>query len=54
MSEVNTMSKVISLKLRDDIYEEAEVITHQIHAARNDYINAAIEFYNKVKKRALL
>jgi len=48
------MSKNLSLKLKDDIYEETEVITHKLHIARNAYINAALAFYNKLKKRALL
>ena len=48
------MSKILSLKLRDDIYEETEEITHKIHVPRNSYINIAVAFYNKLKKRALL
>ncbi|OGX06815.1 MAG: hypothetical protein A3G87_07065 [Omnitrophica bacterium RIFCSPLOWO2_12_FULL_50_11] len=48
------MSKILSLKLRDDVYEETEVITEKLHVPRNGYINAAIAFYNKLKKRALL
>lgn len=48
------MSKVLSLKLQDDIYQETEAITHKARIARNAYINAAVAFYNKLKKRALL
>jgi hypothetical protein len=48
------MSKVLSLKLRDEVYEETESITHKIHVPRNAYINRAVDFYNKLKKRALL
>ena len=48
------MSKVLSLKLRDDIYEETEKITQKIHVPRNAYINQAVSFYNKLQKRGLL
>jgi len=48
------MSKILSLKLRDDIYEETEVLTEKLRVPRNGYINSAIAFYNKLKKRALL
>lgn len=48
------MSKNLSLKLKDAVYEETERITHKIHMPRNTYINEALDFYNKLKKRALL
>ena len=48
------MSKNLSLKLRDDIYKETEKIIRKTRTPRNAYINAAISFYNKLKKRALL
>lgn len=48
------MSKVLSLKLRDEIFAEAEAITKKIHIPRNAYINQAVDFYNKLKRRALL
>lgn len=48
------MSKNLSLKLKDSVYEETEKITHKIHMPRNTYINEAVAFYNKLKKRALL
>ena len=48
------MSKILSLKMRDDIYQETETITQKTHVARNAYINAAVAFYNKLKKRVLL
>ncbi len=48
------MSKNLSFKMRDDIYKETESITHKIHIPRNAYLNAAVAFYNKLKKRALL
>ena len=30
------------------------MITQKLHMPRNRYINAAVAFYNKIKKRALL
>lgn len=48
------MSKILSLKLQDSIYEETEVITQKLKMPRNGYINAAVAFYNKMKKRAIL
>ena len=48
------MSKMLSLKLRDDVYEETNSITQKLGVPRNGYINTAVDFYNKLKKRALL
>ena len=48
------MSKVLSLKLQDTIYEETEKITHRLKMPRNAYINQAVSFYNKLQKRALI
>ena len=48
------MSKVLSLKLQDSIFAETEEITKKIHIPRNAYINQAVDFYNKLKRRALL
>ena len=48
------MSKVLSLKMQDNIYQETEGVLHKIRVPRNAYINAAVQFYNKLQKRALL
>jgi len=48
------MSKILSLKLKDDIFSEADLITHKIHMPRNAYINMAVDFYNKIYQRNLL
>lgn len=48
------MSKTLSLKLQDSVFKETEMITQKLHMPRNGYINAAVAFYNKLKKRALL
>lgn len=46
--------KVLSLKLKDDVFSEAEKLIEKIHVSRNAYINQALAFYNKVNKRRLL
>ena len=46
--------KVLSLKLKESIFEEVEKVIHQIHSSRNAYINEALRFYNKLYRRKLL
>jgi len=46
--------KTLSLKLDDDIYNEAEKITGKLKLARNRYINEAVNIYNLFNKRRLL
>ncbi|MFO0355447.1 MAG: hypothetical protein ACK50A_00725 [Sphingobacteriaceae bacterium] len=46
--------KTLSLKLDDDIYNEAEEITSKLKLARNRYINEAVNVYNLFNKRRLL
>ena len=46
--------KVLSLKLREDLFEEVEKVVHQIHMPRNTYINEALSFYNQLNRRKLL
>jgi predicted transcriptional regulator len=46
--------KTLSLKLDDDIFEEAEEITAKLKLARNRYINEAVSIYNLFNKRRLL
>lgn len=48
------MSKLLSLKLQDRVYEEAEEILRTSRKARNAYFNEAINLYNKLWKRKLL
>jgi predicted transcriptional regulator len=48
------MSKILSLKVKDDIFAETEGIIESIHKPRNAYINEALSFYNKFVKRRLL
>ena len=46
--------KVLSLKLKDDIFEAVEKVVHRIHIPRNAYINEALSFYSKLSNRKLL
>jgi len=46
--------KTLSLKLDDEIYDEAEKITSKLKLARNRYINEAVSVYNLFNKRRLL
>ncbi len=46
--------KILSLKLDDDIFDEAEEITAKLKLARNRYINEAVSIYNQYNKRKLL
>jgi hypothetical protein len=46
--------KNLSLKLDDEIYNEAEKITSKLKLARNRYINEAVNVYNLFNKRRLL
>ena len=46
--------KVLSLKLRDEVFEEVEKVVQAIRIPRNAYINQALEFYSKLSRRKLL
>jgi predicted transcriptional regulator len=48
------MSKNLSLKLQDEIFEETEQVLRKVKQPRNAYINEAIHFYNKLIARRLL
>jgi hypothetical protein len=48
------MSKMLSLKVRDDVFAETEDIIGSIQKPRNAYINEALIFYNKFIRRRLL
>jgi len=51
---VDIMSKNLSLKLQDNIFEETEQVLRKVKRPRNAYINEAIHFYNKLIARRLL
>ena len=46
--------KVLSLKLDEEIYDEAEKITAKMNLPRNRYINEAVKLYNLINHRLLL
>lgn len=46
--------KTVSLKIDDSIFGETEKILTKIKKPRNRYINDALEFYNRVQRRALI
>jgi len=47
------MSKNLSLKLQDEIFEETERVLRKVKRPRNAYINEAIHFYNKLFARRI-
>lgn len=46
--------KTLSLKLKDDVFAQAERVVHSLGIARNAYINQALEFYNRLHQRRQL
>jgi len=48
------MSKMLSLKLQDEVFHEAEEIVKDSGRSRNAYFNEAINFYNKLCQRKRL
>jgi predicted transcriptional regulator len=46
--------KTVSLKIDDSIFGETEKILSKIKKPRNRYINEAIEYYNKLQRRAIV
>lgn len=46
--------KTLSLKLDDEIFNEAEELTSKLKVARNRYINEAVNVYNLYNRRKLL
>ena len=46
--------KLLSLKLKDEIFQEVEEVVKKFNIPRNAYINEALDFYNKVNRRRLL
>lgn len=47
------MSKALSLKLEDRIFNETESVIQKMRVPRNAYINRALDFYNRCQKRLL-
>jgi len=46
--------KTLSLKLEDQIFNEAEGVISKVKKTRNRYINEAVDYYNRYNKREIL
>ena len=46
--------KNLSLKLKEEIYNETEKVVKKLQVPRNSYINKAIDFYNKLNSRKIV
>ena len=46
--------KTVSLRLSDSVFQETEKVVAIVHKPSNKYINEALDYYNKIQKRALL
>jgi len=54
VSDPSAVSRLLSLKLRDDIVRDAERIVRTCGKSRNAYFNDAIRFYNTPWDRTLI
>jgi hypothetical protein len=48
------MTKDLSLKIKDKIFEDMELTIKSLHVSRNTYINEAVSFYNEFNRRKYL
>jgi len=48
------MSKAISLKIEDQIFNKTEALISELKISRNKYINDALENYNRMKEMELV
>lgn len=48
------MTKVLSLKLKDNLFKDTEAVVKELHVPRNTYINDALEFFNRLNQRKSL
>lgn len=48
------MSKALSLKLDDRLFEETESLLRKVRVPRNAYINQAVALFNRLQKRRLV
>jgi len=46
--------KNLSLKLKEEIYDETERVVKKLKVPRNSYFNKAIDLYNKLNNRKIL
>ena len=48
------MSKILSLKLREEVFKEMETTVTRLKRPRNAYINEAVAHFNRLHRRHLL
>lgn len=48
------MQKLISLKIKPDLFTELEKLRQKSHLPRNTYINSAIDLYNQLQRKKIL
>jgi len=48
------MTKVLSLKLKENVFKNTEAVVKELHVPRNTYINDALEFFNRLNQRKSL
>jgi len=48
------MSKLLSLKMDDRVFQETEKVLRKIRIPRNAYVNQAVDFYNRCHNRVLV
>jgi hypothetical protein len=48
------MAKLLSLKLRDEVFADMEATIRRLKRPRNAYINEAVEHFNRLHRRRLL
>ncbi len=46
--------KMVSLKIDESIFIETDKILEGLKKSRNRYINEALEYYNRIQKRAII
>jgi hypothetical protein len=50
----NLMAKVLSLKMREDVFKDAEEVVKELNIPRNTYINQAVAAYTRYQKKQIL
>ena len=48
------MSKALSLKLQEDIFQDTEAMRKKVNLPRNTYINKAVDFFNQMNRKRML
>ena len=48
------MSKLLSLKLQDNVFHDTQEVLRHVQKPRNAYLNEAVNFYNHLWRRKIL